>query len=182
MVFPAGASLAEFRLRVGFVHFPVPQSHHRLLPDLQRLSASVEMVPWRIGGEYDRPIPRRIVEEAGIPRELFAVEKKAITQIFHYEQTEPLRELLSPRSFQAFSDYVGSRKPIASYGRRMRFQLGRVVHWIYSRVAWRMNTRRGRRGLPPLKAPSWVRRFRRVPTQNCFLVHWGVDRLLERYR
>src|SRR2546427_8786426 len=36
--------------------------------------------PWRLGSDYDRPIPRRILEEAGIPRRLFGNRKKAVVR------------------------------------------------------------------------------------------------------
>ena len=35
------------------------------------------MDPWRIGTDYDRPIPRRIAEQAGVSRELFGRRKMA---------------------------------------------------------------------------------------------------------
>lgn len=35
------------------------------------------MDPWRLGTTYDRPIPRQIAEEAGIPRALFGWTKMA---------------------------------------------------------------------------------------------------------
>jgi hypothetical protein len=35
------------------------------------------MAPWRLGVLYDRPIPRRIAEEAGVPREYFGQKKMA---------------------------------------------------------------------------------------------------------
>jgi hypothetical protein len=38
------------------------------------------MDPWRVGAQYDRPIPRRIVESCGVPRHMFGQEKKAIAQ------------------------------------------------------------------------------------------------------
>lgn len=40
------------------------------------------MRPWDVGGCYSRTIPRGIVEEAGVPRELFGVRKSYISQWF----------------------------------------------------------------------------------------------------
>ena len=73
----SGSSLGEFRLRCGFVHAPVPfigALHHR---SVAKISESKDMAPWSIGGWYDRPIPRRIAEEAGIDRTAFGQSKKA---------------------------------------------------------------------------------------------------------
>lgn len=79
----SGASLNEFRLRVDFVHVPVPfisGLHHAAI---HKISQSAEMEPYSVGGTYDRPIPRRLVEEAGVPRESFGMSKKAITSLTH---------------------------------------------------------------------------------------------------
>ncbi|HET6941989.1 MAG TPA: hypothetical protein VFH89_07505 [Sphingomicrobium sp.] len=73
----SGSSLGEFRLRCGFVHAPLPfigALHHRAVA---KISESGGMAPWSIGGWYDRPIPRRIAEEAGIKRTEFGQSKKA---------------------------------------------------------------------------------------------------------
>ena len=35
------------------------------------------MQPYSVGGDYDRPIPRRIVEEAGVGRHKFGMRKNA---------------------------------------------------------------------------------------------------------
>jgi hypothetical protein len=65
--------LSEIRLKSGFVNVAVPSLCARRVQDLATLSESEEMAPWRLGTrDYDRPIPRRILEEAGIPRGLFA--------------------------------------------------------------------------------------------------------------
>jgi hypothetical protein len=77
----SGSSLGEFRLRCGFVHTPVPfigALHHR---DVATISNCEDVAPWSIGGWYDRPIPRRIAEEAGIPRTAFGQSKKAASLV-----------------------------------------------------------------------------------------------------
>jgi hypothetical protein len=40
------------------------------------------MAPWRLSNRYDRPIPRRLAEEAGVPRELFGQVKVGSTVEF----------------------------------------------------------------------------------------------------
>jgi hypothetical protein len=73
-----GLGLAEVRLVSGFVNVAVPVLFGRELDDLRRISRSPEMAPWRLGTRYDRPIPRRILESAGVPRALFGQRKRAI--------------------------------------------------------------------------------------------------------
>lgn len=75
-----GSSLGEIRLERGFFHAAVPFLYARSVEDLRRISSSEEMAPWRLGTDYDKPIPRRIVETAGVPRELFAQRKRVVWQ------------------------------------------------------------------------------------------------------
>jgi hypothetical protein len=77
-----GHGLAEIRLVVGFVHLPLPYIGARRREDIVRITESPEMEPWRLGTSYDRPIPRRIAEEAGIPRDLFGQVKTGSVVLF----------------------------------------------------------------------------------------------------
>jgi len=72
-----GLGLAEYRLRVGFAMCPTAYIGGTAHPSLFRISNSPEMSAWSVGGAYDRPIPRRIAEEAGIDRTEFATRKYA---------------------------------------------------------------------------------------------------------
>ncbi len=69
-------SLSEIRLHAGFIHccFLSWLKKYRFL--LLEISNSEEMKRWSIGGLYNRPIPRRILEESGVPREAFGYVKK----------------------------------------------------------------------------------------------------------
>ena len=70
-----GASFVEMRLRIGAQVLPAGFVGALDCLALLRIADSAEMEPWRVGGPYDSPIPRRIIEEAGIPRAWFAQEK-----------------------------------------------------------------------------------------------------------
>jgi len=74
--------LAEIRLAVGFIQLPLPYIGARRREDILRITESPEMEPWRLGTSYDRPIPRRIAEEAGIPRDLFGQVKTGSVVLF----------------------------------------------------------------------------------------------------
>lgn len=78
----SGLSLTEFRLHAGFIHCPVPFMGVRQIGDVNRLSRSPTLARWDVPGEYSRPICRRVVEEAGIPRTAFGVRKKAASVLF----------------------------------------------------------------------------------------------------
>ncbi|MBW2184956.1 MAG: hypothetical protein JRG71_00720 [Deltaproteobacteria bacterium] len=68
--------IAEWRLSAGVFHVVVPFWGLRHVNELREISRSPEMKPWSVGGGYDRPIARRLVEESGVPRDAFAVLKK----------------------------------------------------------------------------------------------------------
>lgn len=68
----SGRAATEFRLRAGYINLPAPYIGALHAPALHRITHSDEMRPWMLGsGYYDRPIARRIAEEAGVPREAF---------------------------------------------------------------------------------------------------------------
>jgi len=71
----AGLSLTEFRLHYGFINLAVPHMGMTQVADICRISQSPEMSDWDIGGSYTRPIPRRLLEGRGVPRELFGMAK-----------------------------------------------------------------------------------------------------------
>lgn len=73
----SGHGLSELRLHHRILHVPVPFIGARNRDDILGITESDEMRPWRLGGRYDRPIPRRIAEETGIPREAFGQHKLA---------------------------------------------------------------------------------------------------------
>ena len=78
----SGLSLTEFRLWKGFLHAPMPFIGLRQMPDIHSVTASAEMQPFSVGGPYDKPIARRIVEESGVAREMFGTRKKAPSCMF----------------------------------------------------------------------------------------------------
>jgi hypothetical protein len=78
---PFAKSLTEFRLATGFAHVPVPAIGVRFAAPMARLSSDAGLAGYSVGGDYDRPIPRRIVEQAGVPRELFGQRKLASSPV-----------------------------------------------------------------------------------------------------
>ena len=82
---PSGLSLTEYRLSANFLHAPIPFWGARRVRDVVAISNSDEMHAWDVGGAYSRPIPRRIVETAGIERGSFGVSKRATSVLLHNE-------------------------------------------------------------------------------------------------
>jgi hypothetical protein len=117
-----GTSLGEFRLARDFVHMPVPFVGALQHGDLDRISRSAEMQPYRLERQYDRPIPRRIVEEAGVPREYFGQSKEAVSMLVFLDD-----DLLSPQTRQAVQERVAGFGLLERAAYRLqsaRFRLG----------------------------------------------------------
>src|SRR5439155_726657 len=89
----SGLSLSEYRLWAGFIHLPLPFLGVRQIGDVSALSRSSAMAPWDVPGAYSRPICRRIVETAGVPRDAFGVCKQAAS-VLSFERDD----MLSPGS------------------------------------------------------------------------------------
>ncbi len=69
--------LGEFRIRKGMFHCCVPWWGAARAQEINRLGGTEEMRPWALGTGYDRPIARRILEEAGVPRRAFGMRKRS---------------------------------------------------------------------------------------------------------
>jgi hypothetical protein len=74
---PSGLTMTEFRLSAGFINCPVPFWGARRIHEVVAISRHPSMKPWDVPGYYSRPICRRIVETAGVPREVFGIAKRA---------------------------------------------------------------------------------------------------------
>lgn len=78
-----GVCLTEYRLHIGFIHCPVPFWGARQASEISAIGRSKDLEQWDIGGKDARPICRRIVEEAGVPRAWFGHGKRGVSvQLF----------------------------------------------------------------------------------------------------
>jgi hypothetical protein len=87
----SGLNLSEIRLKSGFINVAVPFILARNIESIVKITLSTEMSPWRLNNSYDRPIPRRIAESAGVNRHLFGTRKKAVIKDYYYPANAQLR-------------------------------------------------------------------------------------------
>ena len=97
----SGLCFTEWRLRLGFIHCPAAFWGGLQIADLVRISQSGEMRPWSVAGRYDRPVCRRIVEEAGIPREWFGIQKHGSS-----DQLLTMSNFLSEKSDSDYRSWI----------------------------------------------------------------------------
>ncbi len=100
------ASLTEFRLRLDFVHVPILFMGASEQPSLTRIIESPEMQPYVVPGRYDKPIQRRLVEDAGIPRGSFATIKRRTSATIHSDGLAAM-SAASVASVRAFATAEG---------------------------------------------------------------------------
>lgn len=75
-------------------------------PEIHQISTSEEMKPWVIGNDYDRPIPRRVLEEKGVGRDEFGHKKTGVGFSFRLEPTMGrIADKMSPTSFDDFNKF-----------------------------------------------------------------------------
>ena len=87
----SGSNLAEIRLLSGFVTITPAYLFIKDVAQLKKISSSKEMEPWKLNNDYDRPIPRRVAEESGVPREWFGMKKRHITTTYFLPMNRVIR-------------------------------------------------------------------------------------------
>ncbi len=102
---PAGVSLGEFRLQAGFIHCPVPYIAAETIQSSHLHAQNSEMQAWRKNRQYDRPIPRRIIEASGIEREQFG-NRKTATTVHLFREKEFERFFAGTESFRDYMRWV----------------------------------------------------------------------------
>jgi hypothetical protein len=135
----SGCSLAEFRLSESFIHLPVPFIGARRHSEIKKIANSDEMRPYSVGGPYDRPVARRIVEEAGIERSLFGQKKKAVT-ILSYINKKLLRKEFRDE-IGATAQALPSAKKVAYSLHSIKYGAERFVSWFLIRVTEKLRVR-----------------------------------------
>lgn len=176
-----GLAFTEHRLQLGCIHLPLPFLGVRQIREVVAISNSAEMAAWDVPGDYSRPICRRIVEEAGVPRKAFGMNKKAVTNHFRRGEavlTEATREayyawLRDNRDLWRKARVQGTNPPgrlfWAFYKRYVR--LGRALRE-------RQRRRPGRAGDRVLRAGyKYYRRLNRRINLVEHLFPWAVERL-----
>jgi hypothetical protein len=143
--------------------------------EVGHLSRSAEMAPWSVGGDYDRPLPRRIVEEAGVPRTAFAQRKLMVTPSYDAlgRGRIAVDGYLSPASHAAFQGWLAAHRPFSRWQARVRNKVAAIVGRRLWRPAIRARARRLGLAWPPWPARVW--HFRTPIRDNAFLVQWAME-------
>ena len=163
-------ALSEIRLKTGFIHCPMLLWLARFRNSLMSISDSENMRKWSVGDVYDRPVPRRIIEDRGVPRSLFGnIKKGSWTEIpvFNKPCDKGLRK--------QYYDYL------VRFGICSRFQTGflfPLISFVFSvftiirLILWKL---RGSRGSFNVLAKP----FGKV---ECTPFQWAVSLIAKKYK
>lgn len=169
------ASITENALKHGFIPMPIPTFGASACNSIFKISTSEEMEPWSIGGSYDKPIPRRILESAGVKRESFGMVKYGGGFSFSRDNKARLKHRMSEEGYNDFIRFVDSGKGIRkSAGRTLRtvkyIWLNRAVYlnFVFSKlhIGRRFKAKPERMANPGIVAE---------------LLFWGTDTMKKRY-
>ena len=170
----ASTSMIENRLRVGYVLLPMALFGVTEWPSITKISNSLEMEPFSIGGSYDRPIPRRIVESRGVPREMFGMKKMGAGFNYRWDNLSRIEKRMSPDSYQSFVNFVlnNRRKRIDTIVPWLRFfwsSKSQYVGYALRKVNLRYETK-------SVNADALVN-----PGAPSYLFPWGIHEMTKRY-
>jgi len=184
-VFPfhiGGYSQNDFFLRQPALDLAIPMIGATDAAGVAAITQGEEMAAFSVGGAYDRPIARRLVEEAGVARGTFAQRKRKVTPDYDNlaRRTVDLDDFLSPASRAAFAAWLARERPIRFWRRAMHHLLvasaGRL---LWSRSLRRILARVGI-GWPP--APMALLHLKVPIRANAFVFIWAVAAQRARYR
>lgn len=176
--FTLGLTDTEFRIRRGFLNLSPATFSCGFNREIARIGRAEEMAPWSVDGDYDRPLARRIAEEAGLPRKSFGMKKQAGGHS-HLNRDSSF----SPAGLEDYTRFVRERDARANplvlryWKWRVRFQ-----HFLWDKFSYK-----ARRYRP------WSARFRhipylfhtapmRIPWKFQFTFQWMFHSLKHRYR
>lgn len=169
-----GTSMVENRLRVGYIVLPMPLFGASQWISIHTISNSSEMEPYSIGGTYDRPIPRRILETRNVDREMFGLKKKGIGFNYRYDTLSRIKSRMSQYSFNSFYKFYKNNK---------KDRLFTTKHWI--RYFWRTKTVYYNYFMSKLSF-SQKKQISLDTISNpgapSYLFNWGVDEMVKRYK
>ena len=171
-------SLIEFRLRVGFSWLPVPTIGIMQSLTINKITRSPEMKPWRLDVEYDRPIARKIAEDAGIPRSMFGVKKRAGGHLYPWQDNA-----MSASGRADFLAYIEKTARTEQFSklpkwRQILSKFHGTICQSFRRLPW---------WLSPLYLPITRLRIRNARhyvagSRYLFTCQWGIEKIRHRYK
>ena len=167
-------SKVENRLKAGYIMLPLPLFGAKQWPSIFEINNSDEMRPYSVGGNYDRPIPRRILETRGIERKMFGQTKKGAGFNYRFDNFNRISKRMSKKSFNSFRKF---------YLENRRSGLNVIFPWL--RFLWHTKSLYISYFLKkigiPMKSKTLTADAFPNPGAPSYLFNWGVSKMIRRY-
>lgn len=165
---------SEHLLRINSVVVAVPLIAADAWPYIDKISSSEEMQCWSVANHYDRPIPRRIIETAGIERKSFGRQKAGAGISYHFNTYKSLKSKMSVESYKSLTQFMKylKQKPFDKFKARIKFYASEApvfLNYLLKkiRIPFRFNMKKTG------SASSLI-------TSLLFL--WGIEEMKKRYK
>lgn len=164
----------EHYLRNNTIAISVPLILGFEWPSIYKINNSPEMAKYSVGGDYDRPIPRRIVEEKGVPRTAFGIKKRGAGFTYRFQPTlKSVMKKMSPVSYNSLLNYSESikRNPLKYYLHVCKYYIMNCPIY-YNYMMNRLHL--------PFK---WQGTSKYISSPiSSLLILWGMDEMVKRYK
>lgn len=129
----------EYGLHCNCVQIAPPLIGADSWTEISKITSSVEMDMYSLHNNYDRPIPRRLVEEAGVNRNEFGQGKKGGGLTYHYDTINSMKRKMSSHSHSCLVAYKrklkrNPMKKLAHYWKYIKAEYPMYFNYISSRL------------------------------------------------
>lgn len=103
-------SFCEHSLQCGYIMLPLVLYGSTAAVSVNQITNSKEMEPWTINSSYDRPIPRRILETAGVERGTFATADRGAGISFSRNfSKKQIKEKMTCEGYDSFIKWLNTK-------------------------------------------------------------------------
>lgn len=140
---------------------------------IHELALLEDMLPYTLHNDYDRPIPRRMAEEAGVKREEFGQYKRGAGFSYHYDTLSTMKTKMSPKSYASLLSF--SKQLKRKKWNQLKFNMAFYYHtfpvylnYILSRlhIGLRIKKKENHFSSP----------------LSSLLILWGMNKQMEKYK
>lgn len=175
--YTANLSFNEHAIQEGYMVLPLVLYGSTAVVSIQKISNSKEMEPWMMNNNYDRPIPRRILETKGVTRESFGqVNRGAGISFSRNFSTRQIRQKMTPAGYRAFMKWLktkgNNRWSFQRMIHNLQYHLSTIpeyLDFVASKLNWEPNFSKNHPNLYPNTG---------LPAK---MVIWGIETTVKKY-
>lgn len=163
----------ETCLSTNSICIPIPMIGSDRWTELAALSNSKEMKPWSVREIYDRPIPRRIAEEAGVKRNDFGQLKAGAGISLHFDTYKRILRKLSPTAGNSLTEFRKTFKPSTKAKIKQNLLFFKSEFPVYANFL-----------LSKFHIDLKLRHSEKYISSplSSLLIHWSIDTVRQKYK